>query len=211
MHAVVTTFSILTSVFIVALLVLAVHRWLRRRDRAAGWLTLAFLTLGVIVTVGRLVPASPHGVAEDALQRFEIELLVLFPYFLYRFATEFVRPSQRLQRVVAVLTIGLSVWTFALPSIPAAGEPRPASFLAYVIVFLAHWTLLSIVVTVRLWRAGREQPSVAASRMRMLSFAAAALTVAIIFTAFATEPGLGGRPVHAARRARRAASASCSG
>ena len=187
MHAVVTTFSILTSVFIVALLALAVHRWLHRRDRAAGWLTLAFLTLGVIVTVGRLVPSNPHGVAEDALQRFEIELLVLFPYLLYRFATEFVRPSQRLQRVVAVLTIGLSLWTFALPNIPATGEPRPTLFRAYVIVFLAHWTLLSIVVTVRLWRAGREQPSVAANRMRMLSFAAAALTVAIIFTAFATD------------------------
>ena len=90
----------------------------------------------MIVTVGRLVPAHPSGLLENALQRVEIELLVLFPYFLYRFATEFVRPSQRLQRVVAVLTIGLSVWTFALPSIPAAGEDRPASFLAYVIVFL---------------------------------------------------------------------------
>lgn len=187
MHAVVTVFAVLTSVFIVALVVLAVHRWLRLRDRAAGWLTLAFLTLGVIVTVGRLVPANPNGVIEDALQRLEIELFVLFPYLLYRFATEFVRPSRRLQRIVAALTIGLSVWTFALPNIPAAGEPRPPFFLTYLIVFLIHWSLLSIVVTVRLWRAGREQPSVAASRMRMLSFAAAALTVAIIFTAFATD------------------------
>ena len=87
------------------------------------------------MTVGRLVPANPHGAAEDALQRLEIELLVLFPYLLYRFATEFVRPSLRLQRLVAVMTIGLSIWTFALRSIPAAGEPRSASFLAYVIVF----------------------------------------------------------------------------
>jgi signal transduction histidine kinase len=187
-HAVVTIFSILTSVSIVGLLVLALHRWSQRRDRAAGWLTLAFLTLGVIVTVGRLDPAQPHGFLEDAVQRLEIELLVLFPYLLYRFATEFVPPSRRLQRVVAVLTIGLSVWTFALPHVPAAGQPRPAWFLAYVLVFLAHWALLSIVVTVRLWHAGRRQPSVTASRMRMLSFAAAALTVAIIFTAFAGNP-----------------------
>jgi signal transduction histidine kinase len=187
LHAVVTAFSILTSVFIVGLLALAAHRWLRRRDRAAGWLTLAFLTLGLIVTVGRLVPTDPQGAVEDALQRVEIELLVLFPYLLYRFATEFVRPSRRLQSVVAVMTSGLSIWTFALRNIPAAGEPRSAGFLAYVIVFLVHWTLLSIVVTVRLWRAGREQPSVAASRMRMLSFASAALTLAIIFTAFTTN------------------------
>jgi signal transduction histidine kinase len=186
-HAVVTTLSILTSVSIVGLLALALHRWLQRRDRTAGWLTLAFLTLGVIVTVGRLVPSHPHGVVADGLQRFEIELLVLFPYLLYRFATEFVPPSRRLQRVVAVLTSGLTIWTFALPHVPAAGERRPAWFLAYVLVFLAHWALLSVVVTVRLWRAGSEQPTVAANRMRMLSFAAAALTVAIVLTAFATN------------------------
>jgi signal transduction histidine kinase len=187
LHAVVTTFSILTSVFVVALVGLAFQRWLQLRDRAVGWLTLAFLTLGVIVTVGRLVPASPHGFVEKGLQRLEIELLVLFPYLLYRFATEFVPPSRRLQRIVAVLTIGLSIWTFALPKIPAAGEPRSTSFVVYLVGFLAHWTLLSVVVTIRLWRAGREQPSVAASRMRMLSFAATALTVAIISTAFTTD------------------------
>ena len=72
MHAVVTTFSILTSVSIVGLLALALHRWLQRRDRAAGWLTLAFLTLGVIVTVGRLVPSHPHGLVPDGLLRIEI-------------------------------------------------------------------------------------------------------------------------------------------
>ncbi len=105
--------------FIVGLLALAVHRWLHRRDRAAGWLTLAFLTLGLIVTVGRLVPAEPHGAVEDALQRLEIELLVLFPYLLYRFATEFVRRSLRLQRLVAMMmTIGGS---------PAAGMLRSAN------------------------------------------------------------------------------------
>ncbi|HEX7626113.1 MAG TPA: ATP-binding protein [Gaiellaceae bacterium] len=187
MHAAVTTFSIVNSVLFVALAALALDRWLKRRDRAAGWLVLSFLALGLIVTVGRLVPVRPHSLVLDGAQRFDIELLVLFPYLLYRFATEFVPPSRRLQRIVGVLTIGLSLWTFSLPRVPAAGDPRPAWFLAYVLVFLAHWTLLSIVVTVRLWRAGREQPSVAASRMRMLSFAAAALTAAIIGTAFTSN------------------------
>ena len=69
---------------------------------------------------------------------------------------------------MAVLTSGLTIWTFALPHVPAAGERRPAWFLAYVLVFLAHWALLSVVVTVRLWRAGSGQPTVAANRMRML-------------------------------------------
>ena len=187
MHAVVTTFSILSTVVFVVLAVLSLARWRQRRDPAAGWIALAFIGLGVIVTIGRLLPAHPHGFVLGTLVRLEIEVLVLFPFFLYRFATEFVRPSRRLQRIVATLTAGLSIWTFALPHIPQTGEHRPAYFQAYVLVFLVHWTLLSVVVTVRLWRAGRAQPSVAASRMRMLSFASAALTVALISTAYTTD------------------------
>ena len=163
---------------------MAFLQWRRRRDHAAGWLAVAFLTLGLIVSIGRLVPAHPHGLLEDIPQRISIELLVLFPYFLYRFATVFAPPAQRLQRFVAAMTIVLSIGTFALPRFPATGEARPWWFMAYVVLFLVHWSLLSVVVTVRLWRAGRGQPGVASGRMRLLAFAAASLTAAIIGSAF---------------------------
>jgi signal transduction histidine kinase len=187
LHGLVRALSVVDSVLFVVLAVVAVRRWRRRRDDAAGWLALSFLALGLIVTAGRLVPAHPHGLFPGALLRLEIELLVLFPYLGYRFATAFVPPSRRLQRVVGLLTIGLSIWTFALPSVPAAGDPRPSGFLVYIVAFLVHWSLLSVVVTMRLWRAGKGQPSVAGIRMRMLSFASAALTVAIIGSAVATS------------------------
>ncbi|MFL5953914.1 MAG: sensor histidine kinase [Gaiellaceae bacterium] len=187
MDALVTALSIVTSVIFAALALVGLRRWRDRRDITAGWIACAFLSLGLIVTVGRLVPAHPHGFAEKALQRIEIELLVLFPYLMYRFATAFVPPTRQLQRVVALLTAGLTIWTFALPRFPASGEPRSTGFLAYRIAFLVHWPVLSVVVTVRLWRAGRQQPSVSRNRMRMLSFASAALTVAIVGTPFATD------------------------
>ena len=47
--------------------------------------------------------------------------------------------------------------------------------------------LLSVSVTVRLLRAGRGQPSVSAKRMRILAFAAATLTIALLGTTFATD------------------------
>ena len=166
MHELVTALNVVNSVIFVVLAAVAVRRWRRKRDDAAGWLALSFLALGLILTAGRLIPAHPHGFVLGALLRFEIELLVLFPYLGYRFATAFVPPSRRLQRVVGLLTIGLSIWTFALPSVPASGEPRPSGFLVYIVAFLVHWTLLSVVVTTRLWRAGRGQPSVARIRMR---------------------------------------------
>jgi signal transduction histidine kinase len=186
LHELVTALSVVNSILFGVLAVVAVGRWRRKRDDAAGWLALSFLALGLILTFGRLLPEHPHGFVLGALLRFEIELLVLFPYLGYRFATGFVPPSRRLQRVVGLLTFGLSIWTFALPTVPAAGDPRPSGFLFYVIAFLVHWTLLSVVVITRLWRAGRGQPSVARIRMRMLSFASAALTVAIIGSAFAS-------------------------
>jgi nitrogen-specific signal transduction histidine kinase len=192
LHELVTALSVVNSVVFGVLAAIAVRRWHRKRDAAAGWLALSFLALGLILTFGRLMPEHPHGFVLGFLLRFEIELLVLFPYLGYRFATSFVPPSRRLQRIVGLLTVGLSVWTFALPSIPAAGDPRPSGFLLYVVAFLVHWTLLSIVVITRLWRAGRAQPSVARIRMRMLSFASAALTVAIISSAVATSQDSGG-------------------
>jgi signal transduction histidine kinase len=169
------------------LAVLAMRRWRDRRDPAAAWLALAFLSIALLVTIGRLVPAHPHGVLQDIEQRLDLELLVLFPYLLYRFATTFAPPGRTLQRVVATLTTGLTVFTFALPHIPSSGESWPPGFAVYVVAFFIHWTLLSISVTVRLWRAGRGQPSVAANRMRMLGFASAALTVALLGTTFATN------------------------
>ncbi|MGH3003018.1 MAG: sensor histidine kinase [Gaiellaceae bacterium] len=166
---------------------LALLRWSRRSDPAAGWLALAFLALGVIVSVGRLIPTHPHGLVQDVPQRIEIELLVLFPYFLYRFAIVFVPPSVRLQRAVLSLTLLLTIWTFTLPRFPSAGEPRPNWFVAYIVAFLVHWSLLSAVVAVRLGRAGRGQPGVARTRMQMLSFASAGLTIAIVGAAMGPQ------------------------
>jgi signal transduction histidine kinase len=169
------------------LAVLATRRWRDRRDTAAAWLALAFLAIALLVTVGRLVPAHPHGALQYLAQRLDVELLVLFPYLLYRFATTFVPPGRTLQRIVTGLTVSLTVFTFVLSHFPASGESWSPGFAAYVAAFFVHWTLLSSAVTLRLWRAGRDQPSVAANRMRMLAFAAATLTVALLGTTFASN------------------------
>jgi K+-sensing histidine kinase KdpD len=180
MHAAVSILGGISSLLFAALAAVTLYQWLRRRDTAAGWVALTFLSLGLLVTVGRLVPAHPHSFGAKFAARVEIELLVLFPFLLYRFATAFRPPSLRLARIVAAFTVGLTIWTFALPHIPEKGESWGAAFVVYVVVFVMHWALLSVVVSSRLWRAGSGQPSVAANRMRMLAFAAAALTLALL-------------------------------
>ena len=187
MHALVITVGVLNSVSLAVLAAIAVRLWITHRSRAAAWLALAFIAIALLVTVGRLVPSHPHGTLEYLGQRLDIELLVLFPFLVYRFATTFVPPGLFLRRLVPAMTVGLTVFTFALPHIPASGETWSPGFAVYVVAFFVHWTLLSISVTVRLLVAGRGQPSVSAKRMQMLAFAAATLTIALLGTTFATD------------------------
>jgi len=112
---------------------------------------------------------------------------VIFPYLLFRFTNAFRPTDGRLAKGLVVLTAVLVVWTFALPRITQPGEHRPASFTAWIAVFFVHWSVLSIVSAVSLWRAGAEQPSVARRRMQFLALASGALTVALLLAILTTS------------------------
>ncbi|HKA26680.1 MAG TPA: HAMP domain-containing sensor histidine kinase [Gaiellaceae bacterium] len=183
--------EILRYVSLVAYVVLAlvtINQWRRQRDRAAAWAALCFGTLGLVVVLGQhqIVPEHPSGFVENFLQRLDIAILLLFPYLLYRFTTVFRTATSSLESALGLMTVVMIVWTFALPHIPEPGEPRSGLFIAYLVAFLIHWTVLSSVAATRLWRAGRGQPAVARRRMRILAFAAALLTIAL-FAAAATS------------------------
>jgi signal transduction histidine kinase len=153
--------------------------WRRRRDAASMWAAATFGTLGLLVLLG-LVPDHSGNLAERAVVRIDIALLVLFPYLLFRFTTAFRRPERNVANALFALTAILIVWTFALPRIPQPDEPRPLSMTLFVFVFIIHWTVLSIVSARRLWLAGSEQPTVSRRRMHLLSLASAGLIVAIL-------------------------------
>lgn len=173
------------------LALVAIRQWRIRRDAAGAWAAASFAAIGVVVLIGRGLPDQPDSLLEQVVQRLDIIILLLFPYLLYRFTASFAAPSRRLARVVDAATALLVLWTAVLPSLPGEGEPRPAWFTAYVVAFVVHWTLLSVVVTVRLWRAGRGEPGVARRRMEMLSFAAAAITATIVLVSFVPDAGQG--------------------
>jgi signal transduction histidine kinase len=160
--------------------VVALAQWRAGRGRAGVWAALSFGALALVVDVGRLLPDDPDTLLEHVANRLLIAALVLFPYFLYRFTTAFKAPTRRLERFLGLMTFAVLVWTFALPGLPAEGEPWPGWFVAYVAGFLVHFTTLTIVAAVRLWRAGRAEPGVARRRMEMFAFGAAAITAALL-------------------------------
>jgi signal transduction histidine kinase len=167
-------------VLFAAIAVVCVRRWRKERATTALWAALAFVALAAVIVLEQLLADEPQGFAEGALQRIEIAVLVLFPYCLYRFAVAFEITPRPLGRYVDTLSSTLVVATFALPSVPAEGDSWPWWFAAYVIAFVVHWSVLLLIVSVRLWRAGRTEASVARRRMQMLAFAATAITAALV-------------------------------
>jgi hypothetical protein len=190
----VETLSWISLVAYAVLAVVTINQWRLRRDRASGWAAVCFGALGAVVILGQIIPDHPHGFGERFGQKFDIALLLLFPYLLYRFTVAFRVTTTRLERLLGLMTLAMVVWTFALPRVPTSGESRPTGFVVYLVAFLVHWTVLSTVVAVRLWRAGRGQPSVARRRMRVLALATATITLAL-FAVAATSDSYSGLAV----------------
>ena len=186
MHDAVQAFRYINLVAYIALGGVTLVFWYRRRDRASMWAATAFGSLGLLELL-TLIPNHPGNIPERAVGRVAIALLVLFPYFLFRFTNAFRTPGQKLANALILLSAVLVVWTFALPSIPESGQDRNGAFEAFVIVFFVHWTVLSIVAASSLWRAGRAQPTVARRRMHFLAAATALITVALLVSIFTTN------------------------
>lgn len=179
--------DILNLVLFSAVAVVALLQWRAGRGRAALWAALTFIDLALIIDVANALPEDPTATFDLVVQRGVILGLVLFPYFLFRFTTAFEPPSRRVEVVVLCVTLAIVTWTILLPEIPGPDEPRPGWFTAYVIGFVAHWTLLATVVATRFWLARRGQPTVARRRMQLLSIGAMAVTLALIIAA--ADPG----------------------
>lgn len=163
--------------------IVAIREWRAGRGRAGLWAALTFGTLALVVDAGRLVPANDRSSLEVLEVKTLIAALVLFPFLLYRFTTAFRPARRRLERFVGAMTALMLVWTFALPDVPGRDEPQSASYVVFIAAFVVHWTVLTVVVAWRFWRAGRGQPSVARRRMYMLGLASVLITVALIISA----------------------------
>src|SRR4051812_47660534 len=187
MHDAVRIVSDLNVAIYTALALLMVRAWIARRDEPTLWATLAFGSLGLLVLLGLVSPKEPHGFVDVRLQDIDIGFLVVFPYLLYRFAMAFGRVRGRYERFIGLLTLGLVAATFAIGRFPATGEAQPWWFPIYLVWFLLHWTLLSTLVSVRLWRGGRGQPNLARRRVRALALASGLLTLAIFSLTFAGQ------------------------
>ena len=163
--------------------------WRRRGGEAAAWLAASFGILALVVVQGLILPEEPRGVLRW-VEKVSVALLFLFPYCLYRFTSSFGRSSGRYDLGAGALTAVVVLWALLLPSVSGdPGEARPASVQVFLIAVLVQWPGLSLLSAVRLWRAGRDHPTPARRRMRLLGVAAVGLSAAIVLAALGESGG----------------------
>lgn len=180
MRQAVEVVGVVNVVLFVLVALVAVREWRRNpRERTGFWAALAFVSLAWVIVMGRVLPDEPGSIAAKALQRIDLAVLVLFPYFVYRFAVAFEPTSRPLARTIDTLSGTLVAATFVLPHVPADDESWPWWFALYAIAFLVHWSVLLGLVAWRLWRASRQEATVARRRMQLLAFAAFAVVAAL--------------------------------
>jgi signal transduction histidine kinase len=169
------------NVFVFAAIALVcLLQWRRRRDEPARWTAITFALLGAVALASEIIDAVyDEDGARGWVDKILVALIVLFPYALFRFGASFRRPRREIEFAAAALTAIVFVWAFFV-EIPEEGTPWPAEFTAFIAALLTQWTLLSLYVAWRLWRAGGGQPTVVRYRVRLLSFGAIALSVVLI-------------------------------
>jgi PAS domain S-box-containing protein len=170
-------------------------QWRRQGGRAKAWLAVTFGTLGGAVIVGLAISANPTGAAAQLVAKLLLVVIVLFPYLLFRFTASLERAARWTEAVVGTLAGVAVAWTLLLPALPAEGEPLPRWLRAYLIAILLEWTIVSLVVSAKLWRAGRDQPTAARRRTRALSLAAMGLSLTLVVSGLAPQEGTGPLPV----------------
>jgi signal transduction histidine kinase len=176
MEAVANGLEYATIAAFAAIALICLVLWRRRKDRPAFWAFVTFAALAAAVGAGPVNEALGESrVVEKAV----IVLIVLFPYLLHRFAASFAPARRALEAGALAVTAVVAVWGALLPEVPESG-PRPTWLTAFIVALLVQWSVLLGVVAVRLWLAGRRQPSVIRNRMRVLAGGSVALALVLL-------------------------------
>lgn len=173
-------------VLYVGLGLIALVQWRRRGGKPAAWVAVTFAALASVAAIGQFLPEHSDSPTIEFVQRIVIAILVLFPYFLFRFMASFESPGRVLHVVAALLTLVTVAATFFVDRFPETGEERTDAFQTYIYLLLTQWVTLLGSVTIRLWRAGRGQPSVARRRMRTMSIGSAGLAITLVIAGTAS-------------------------
>ncbi len=186
-----TAISLLKNANIVlfcALTLACAIQWRRRGDSSIRWATTAFGSLAAISLIGLALERWAGPSLFLWFVKAILVILVLFPYFLYRFAVAFQKPSWRIAWPARLTTTAVVAWTLWIPSIPFPGMPTPQWWTYYRYAILVQWSVLFTIVVVRLWGGSRLEAGVARRRMRTIALAVGAMNSSILLSGVFQSP-----------------------
>lgn len=185
----VETLRWVVRVAFVGLAVLALYQWSRLRSRAAGWLSITFGVLAAALIISVLDIDPDASTASFITHKFQVSLLVLFPYALYRFMRTFLRARRDVGVLVNVLTASALLAIIVTPLPVSLEDPTAWYQSAIVYLVIVQFGAVSLLAAGRLWWAGYRLPPVARGRMRTLAVGAVTLASAL-FLAPLDAPGI---------------------
>jgi signal transduction histidine kinase len=159
-----------------ALALFGTGAWLRTRDRATGWFAGMFISLSTVVIAGRVMGDQ---IGDSPARRAMIAVLALMPFCLYRFTRSFARGNRVVDGISMVLTTVVVMWSLSI-AIPADRADWTPAITAFIVVFLAHWTILSAASAWFFVKEARRASGVAGRRMRLFALATIALATALL-------------------------------
>ena len=165
------------------LAVAAIRTWRKQGSPASAWLAATFVVLGTVVLAASVLPDHSDRALVTMARKAVVAGLSLFPYFLYRFTAAFDRPRSAADRAAVGVTLAVLLATALVPWFPEAGDRRPGWWVPFVALLVVQWSALCAAVSVRLWRAGQDQPALARRRMRVMALASVVLNVAALLVA----------------------------
>ncbi|HZQ26084.1 MAG TPA: histidine kinase dimerization/phospho-acceptor domain-containing protein, partial [Acidimicrobiales bacterium] len=179
MEVAISTLHVVQLIVFSALAFLSLVRARTKHEEAAWWLAGTFGVLTVVTVAGYLLPSRSNSDLASWERKALVAVLLLFPYFLYRFMGTFQAPSRRARRIAAGKTAAVIVWVALLPKLGNSDAPRSTAIDLFLVGLFLQWTSLSVTVAVRLWRLGRGQASVARKRLRTLAIGSVLLNLAL--------------------------------
>lgn len=187
-EAIVDTLRVVQALVFLVLGLATVVAWYRRRGEARALVATTFGTLALVSVIGLFLPEEVEpGTGADVAARVLIALIALFPYLLFRFAGTFHRRRRIIGQLATAVTVLLVVSLPFLGPLPGRGESFPPAFAIWATTLVLHWVILSLVVAVELWQAGRGQPTVSRRRMRLLSAASIGMALTLVLAATAGQ------------------------
>ena len=95
MHLLIELTSYLNDVIFGLLALVALLHWRRARDEGSSWIGAAFAGLASVAGLSLLLPEDATSGPLVWAQKLLLMVLVLFPYFLYRFAVTLAARKRR--------------------------------------------------------------------------------------------------------------------